>query len=67
MHLTEHEALEAQEHIRTEAATMHMCNKLAQQCQDQELKQFMQREAQVAQQNVQKLLSILNGSTYQQM
>lgn len=67
MHLTEHEALEAQEHIRTEATTMHMCNMLAQQCQDPELRQFMQREVQVAQQNVQKLLSILNNTTYQQM
>lgn len=63
MFLTEHEALEAQEHLRSEAATMHLCNTLAQQCQDRDLQQFVQREAQVAQQNVNRLLSILNGVT----
>lgn len=66
-HLSEHEALEVQEHIRTEAASMHMCSALAQQCQDRELRQFIQQEARIAQQNVQKLLSILQGTTHQQM
>lgn len=56
-----HEFLHIQEHVRSEAATAHKLQALAQQCRDPRLRGFVEEQGRLAQQNVEKLMSFLQG------
>lgn len=57
--LKAHEFLHIQEHIRSEAAVAHKLQTLAQQCRDPQLRSFVEDHARLAQDNVQKLMGLL--------
>lgn len=59
--LRAHEFLHVQEHIRSEAAAVASYRQMANQCQDPDLKQFVEAQAQVAESLVQQLTGILQG------
>lgn len=59
--LRAHEFLHVQEHIRSEAAAASAYRQMAGQCQDPELKQFVEAQAQAAENLVQRLTGILQG------
>lgn len=59
--LAAHEFLHLQEHIRTEIAAAHSYRQMASQCQDPELKQLVESQAQASEQLLQQLNSFLQG------
>lgn len=59
--LKAHEFLHIQEHVRAEAAVAQSAQTMAQQCQDPELRTFVEKQARYAQDNVQKLMSFLQS------
>lgn len=59
--LKAHEFLHIQEHIRSEAAVAQSAVSMAQQCQDPELRSFVEQQGQLAQENVNKLMSFLQS------
>lgn len=59
--LRAHEFLHVQEHIRSEAAAASAYRQMANQCQDPELKQFVESQAQAAESLVQQLSDFLQG------
>lgn len=60
-HLKAHEFLHIQEHIRSEAAAAASYRQIAGQCQDPELKRFVEDQARMAENLVQQLTSLLQG------
>lgn len=59
--LKAHEFLHIQEHIRSEAVVAQKAQQLAQQCQDPQLRSFVEEHGRMAEQNMQKLLSFLQS------
>lgn len=59
--LKAHEFLHLQEHIRSEAAAAASYRQLAGQCQDPELKRFVESQAQAADSLVQQLMGFLQS------
>lgn len=59
--LKAHEFLHVQEHIRAEAAAAASFRQLVDQCQDPELKQLVEMQAQTAESLVQQLTDLLQG------
>lgn len=59
--LKAHEFLHLQEHIRTETAAAIGYRQMVDQCQDPELKQFVETQAQTAEALVQQLTGFLQG------
>lgn len=57
--LRAHEFLHLQEHIRSEAAAAVSLRQMAQQCQDPQLKQFVETQAREAEQLVNHLSSFI--------
>lgn len=57
--LRAHEFLHIQEHIRSEAVIAQTAPSMAQQCQDPELRRFIEQSGQLAQDNVQRLIGFL--------
>jgi hypothetical protein len=64
-HFSQHEFWDLQEHIRGEAATAQTCRQFAQMATDSDLKALCQEEAQSAEQNVQRLMSLLQNENVQ--
>lgn len=60
-HFSQHELLDLQEHIRTEAATSQTARQFAQMVTDTDLRSFCEVEARAAEQNVQRLMSLLQN------
>lgn len=56
-----HEFLHLQEHIRSESAAAATYRSLAGQCQDPELKRFVETQAQLAEKTVQQLMGFLQS------
>lgn len=62
---SQHELLDLQEHIRMEAATCQTARQFAQMATDPDIRSFCDQEASAAEQNVQRLMSLLqNGRTH---
>lgn len=59
--LKAHEFLHLQEHIRSEAAASASFRQLAGQCQDPQLKQFVESQAQASENLLQQFLGFLQG------
>lgn len=59
--LKAHEFLHIQEHIRSEAAVAQTAASMARQCQDTELRSFVEQQGRLAQENVQKLMGFLQS------
>lgn len=59
--LKAHEFLHLQEHIRSEIAAANGYREMVNQCQDPELKRFVETQAQVAENVVQQLQSFLQS------
>lgn len=59
MQVTQREALEVSELLRSEAVTMEVAGFLANQCQDAQLKQILQRHAQEHQRHYSQLLGFV--------
>lgn len=59
--LSAHEFLHLQEHIRTEAAAAASYRQMVNQCQDPELKRFVEAQAQTAEGLVQQLSGFLQS------
>lgn len=59
--LKAHEFLHIQEHIRSEAAVAQTSKSMAQQCQDTELRSFVEQTGQLAQDNVHRLMGFLQS------
>lgn len=59
--LKAHEFLHVQEHIRTEVASASGYRQMASQCQDPELKRFVETQAQICEGLVQQLTGFLQS------
>lgn len=59
--LKAHEFLHIQEHIRSEAAVAQTAPSMAQQCQDPELRSFVEQQGRLAQENLNKLMGFLQS------
>lgn len=59
--LKAHECIHIQEHIRSEAAVAQTAPSMAQQCQDQELRQLVEQAGRLAQDNVDRLMGFLQS------
>lgn len=59
--LKAHEFLHIQEHIRSEAVVAQTATSMARQCQDAELKSFVEQTGRLAQQNVERLMGFLQS------
>lgn len=57
--LAAHEFLHLQEHIRTEVATANSLRQMVSQCQDPELKHFVESQAQASEALSQQLIGFL--------
>ncbi|MFS8523529.1 MAG: hypothetical protein FWJ83_01595 [Limnochordales bacterium] len=59
--LKAHEFLHIQEHLRSEAVVAHHARSMARQCQDPELRRFVEEQGRLAQENVQRLMGFLQS------